>query len=583
MKKIFYATACVIGASILIRCAANPSMSEVSEPIVTEDNVATPTMPLSAGQTVHPNGMYSTANGDSLYPGEMAHNTRVSNPYYLINPSLNPNVPSHLYPHSRLVLTDVEDRTFFDFFAWQTFVGLVWPADSDYRGVPDLSIDSLDFKNYNSSSDMSSRTPVVWETFRNFDDVFIMTDTTTPQTWNQTEYSRPFDLDIFSKMQMNEADGHPLIDQNHMYVRYNLQMNEVLYEFIRENKWYLKENLPKAPTQASLPPLPVNGSGQINPMQQPQTNTTVVQPVNGNSITLKSAWRLMVLPADTVGKPYKQVDDLSRYFVSKATVQDPVTGKDSVRYVGLVGLHVVVKTPQFTQGIWSSFEHVDNVKAPAGTRPSFNSGDTFEPTGYSYIPDPMSNGAKIVAEAARVPVEVSRIYKIPTTPVGTAENLQHGLSTVGLNKAFQELLSGTVWENYQLVITQWPTDPTTFYAKPFLAPRGEEPDANQPFAVRDAFTRASMNETNAYPRWSGLPIPQYGCLNTTMETYNQNPPVQTLESTSCMGCHYSASDMDYVWGLKLRTWPQNPQYGFDQGRINPADTDSLKVPANVED
>ena len=585
MKKIFYAFASITVACILIRCTATSEIAESNDPPPVLGNTTTNTGPFSAGQTPLPNGMYSTANGDSLYPGESPHNTRVSNPYYLLNPSLTSQVPSHLYPHSRLVLTDVEDRTFFDYFAWQTFVGLIWPVDPNLRGVPDSTVTAANFANYNSSENSTSRTAVVWESFRTFDDVFIMTDAATPQSWNQTEYTRPFNLDIFTKNSLNEADGHPLIDQNHLYVRYNLQMNEVLYEFIRQNKWYLKENLPKAPTQATLPPLPLNANGTIASMQQPQTNTTVKQPVSGNSITLKSSWRLMILPEDTIGKPYQQVDDLSRYFVSEAVVTDPVTGEESTRLVGLVGLHVVVKTPQFTQGIWSSFEHVDNVKAPAGIRPSFNSGGVFNATGYSYIPKAMKNGAEVVAEAARTPVEVNRIYKIPTTPTGVAPNLPHGLSTVGLNKAYQELLSGTVWENYQLVITQWPTDPTTFYAKPFLAPRGQKPDSTQPYAVQEAFNRAAMNEKYAYPRWSGLPIPQYGCLNTTMETYNQNPPEQTLESTSCMGCHYGASDMDYVWALKLKTWPQNPNfnYDFDQGRIHPADTDSLKVPANVRE
>jgi len=97
--------------------------------------------------------------------------------------------------------------------------------------------------------------------------------------------------------------------------------------------------------------------------------------------------------------------------------------------------------------------------------------------------------------------------------------------------------------------------------------------------VIDAYDRAIENAKNAYPRLSGLPIPQVGVLNTTMETYFQNPQAgQTVEFSSCMGCHYGASDMDYAWSLKLRTWPQP----FNQGRVNPEDTKLASQPAATQ-
>ncbi|MEQ8908706.1 MAG: hypothetical protein RIC95_05910 [Vicingaceae bacterium] len=550
---------------------------------------------LSAGQTLKPNTNYSVAD-PSAPDYEAPHNTRVKDPYFKVIPKLSPKVPVQLRPHSRLVMTDVEDRTFFDYFAWQTFVGLVWPADQKLRGVSDQSVTKANFANYNSSNESKpNRVPIVMETFRTFDDAFpgAASITNPPPAWNAEPYSRPFDLDLTSKghnpTALDEAFSSPLIDQNRQYVRYGLQLNEVMYEFIRQNQWYLKENLPKSPTQAALPPLPVDTNGNIISLQQPQTNTTIQQTVYGNSIELKTSWRLMITAEDTVGYPWRKVDDLSRYFVSTANVSNAVTGEIMKnRLVGLVGLHIVVKTPQFTQGIWSSFEHVDNLEAPAGIRPSFHdTSDTFYPQGFSYQPKAITSTQGAVKEEDRTPVEVSRIYKIPTTPVGTSPTLSDGLSTVGLNKAYQKLFKGTVWQYYQLVITQWPTDPTSFYAKPFLYPRGPKPDPNQPDAIQAAYQRAVENATSAYPRWAGLPIPQTGSLNATMETYFQNPDpqkngntmtFQPLENTSCMGCHYGASDMDFSWGLKLRTYPQ----GYNQGRINQEDTDLLKEPANVK-
>lgn len=544
--------------------------------------------PLSAGVTAKPNTNYAVI--DTMESDfEPPHDTRVDDPYKDLVPTLASSVPVQLRPHSRLVLTDIEDRTFFDYFAWQTFVGLVWPADSVLRGVPDQGVTADSFPKFNSTGPDPRRVPVVWETFRTFDAALPNPPAegpppAQPQPWNGDRYERPFDLDLTAKgkhpVELDEAFSSPLIDQNRQYVRYSLQLNEVMYEFIRQNKWYLKENLPKSPTPATLPPLPVDTSGNIVQVQQPQTNTIITQPVNGNSIELKSAWRIMITEEDTL-RPWRRVDDLSRYFVSTANVSNAVTGEVTTEQVGLVGLHIVVKTPQFTQGIWASFEHVDNLEAPDGRRASFNSGGQFQPQGFSYEPRVINDTTDAVPEASRKPVEVSRIYKIPDTPVGTAPTLPDGLSTRGLNRAFQRLLAGTVWQYYQLVITQWPTDPTSFYAKPFFYPRGFPPgstvDPDQPQSVKDAYARADSNAANAYPRWSGLPIPQTGSLNTTMETYFQNPASpHSLESTSCMGCHYAASDTDYSWALKLRTWPQP----YDQGRIHAGDSELARKPAN---
>jgi hypothetical protein len=549
---------------------------------------------LGAGVTLKPNTNYSVTNS-KLPDFQEPHNTRVEEPYYLLKPELSPRVPVQVKPHSRLVLSDIEDRPFFDYFGWQAFIGLVWPADPQYRGKPNTMVKTADDFVAASQADSSGvNPPIVWETLQTFDAVFPETDDPrkAPKSWNAVSYARPFNLDLASKGKaptgLNEAFSSPLVDQNRQYVRYNLQLNEVMYEFVRQNKWYLKENLPKAPTQASLPPLPATATS-ANPLvilNQPQTNTTVIQPVNGNSIELKSSWRVMITEEDLdPSKSWRKVDDLSRYFVSRANILNAVTGEvEKNKLVGLVGLHIVAKTPQFTQGLWSTFEHVDNLVAPHGGRASFKGDDQFWPQGFSYKPSSFQNSNTgpigAVPEDTRDPVEVSRIYKIPETPVATSEYFPDGLSTVGMNKTYQKLLKGTVWENYQLVVTQWPTDPTTFYASPFYYPRGFPPgsqvDPEQPQAVKDAVSRAKQNASAAYPRWAGLPIPQVGALNSTMETYFQNPNgTQPMENTSCMGCHYGASDMDFSWALKLRSWPTD----FDQGRVNSHDSKLATEPA----
>jgi hypothetical protein len=77
-----------------------------------------------------------------------------------------------------------------------------------------------------------------------------------------------------------------------------------------------------------------------------------------------------------------------------------------------------------------------------------------------------------------------------------------------------------VWENYQLVMTQWPQ-----YPQP-------EEENGAPFPGQ--FTG---------------PEPMTNIANTTMETY-----LQSNVSTSCMACHDVArrKGTDFVWFLQLR-------------------------------
>ena len=536
----------------------------------------------SVGETKNPPTNYSvTSKKTPDY--EPAHNSRVANPYYKLIPKLVPTVPQNVRPHSRDVLTDIEDRTFFDYNAWQTFIGLIWPADADKRGVPDAAVKTAaDFLEVNTGTAESRA--VVFETPLTAEDTFPVpvagaAQPAQPPEWFSTKYQRPLNLSATTKAEaLDEAFSTALVDQNRQYVRYSVQMNRVFYEYIRQNKYYMKGNLPKAPSPVAIPPLDIpsdwDKSEPLTLVLQPQTNTTAIQPVNGNSITIKTAWRIMIKETDPL-KPWRQIDDLSRYYTTTANVENAVTGDIELKTVGLAGLHVVLRTPQFPEGLWSTFSQVDNLSAPHGGRASFKSDDKFYDQGFSYKP----SASKFVPESERTPVEVSRIYKIPDTPVAKPENLPYGASTVGLNQSYQELLKGTVWQYYQLDITQWPTDPTSFYAKPFFFPRGlgQKPDASQPQSVQKAYARAQKSAEQAYPRWSGLPIPQVGALNPILETYFQNPAGDhPLETTSCMGCHYSASDLGYVWSFKLGTWPQP----YNQGRVNPEDTKKASMPAN---
>lgn len=141
-------------ALLFVKCTTSSNVTESQHLETVSGGAIVLVEPLSAGETSLTNGNYSVA--DSAMLGyQPPHNTRVSDPYYLIRPHLSPQVPVNLNPHSRLVLTDAEDRTFFDYFARQASVGLVWPADSNLHGVPRADVDPTNFSTFNLSDSMN--------------------------------------------------------------------------------------------------------------------------------------------------------------------------------------------------------------------------------------------------------------------------------------------------------------------------------------------------------------------------------------------------------------------------------------------
>lgn len=548
---------------------------------------------------------YAGTIGESKTPlinyadSEPAHSERVLHPYKALVPTLTPDVPMHVRPHSRDVMTDIEDRPFFDYNAWQTFIGLIWPAeregDAGYgRGLADGGVSEAGFREiYATGNYQAGNRAAVFETLRTNNDLFTkpsdgedLSKPPEPIDWFADLYSLPLELEGVSKTghvdgdTFDEAFSGPLIDQNRRYVRYTVGVNRVFYDYIRDNGYFWKGNFPKSPSAVPIPPVTATeaeskSEDPVVLMLQPQTQTIVTQRVHGNSITIKTAWRVMITnPIE----PWERKDDLSRYYTTQALVKDPSNPEaDPERaIVGLVGLHVVVRTTQFPQGLWSTFGHIDNLPPvgeetlPDGRRASFNSnGKVFYPEGFSYLPDNDFPGI-----ADRVPVEVSRLWKIPDTPVPLPQDNGVGYSTQAMNTQFQGLLKGTVWENYQLEITNWPTDPGSFYARPFYQMRGMSGEVtdDMPPALQAIIKRNNLAESDAFPRDAGLPIPQVGALNPILETYFQNSAVP--EQTSCIGCHYGASDLGFVWAWKKGVWPQP----YNQGRVNPEDTKRASVP-----
>ena len=124
------------------------------------------------------------------------------------------------------------------------------------------------------------------------------------------------------------AVGGVVTDQLGRWLRYERLMNQPEYKAIVGNKWY----------QLSV------------------LNTLASITLPTGSFELKSAWKILT-PAEIKG---------GRYYTTSATVYNTPGGAKSPGAnpvtLGLVGLHIIHKTPTQSGFFWSTFEQVDNDK-----------------------------------------------------------------------------------------------------------------------------------------------------------------------------------------------------------------------------
>jgi len=417
-------------------------------------------------------------------------------------------IPSNAPPNA----TSEQFRPFFDWFSWESFIALNWPASSTGRGNADQPNNAAIFNS------MSNSTPVTWGTYKANWELFDQYDKR-PTPWN--DYASPYapalcpqakvtdkQLLMVTKgdtelSDVNQAFSFPLVDQQSHFVYFEVRYNQPQYEWIRgadatPTTWlYLMKNLPPGAVVA-LPPNPQNAA---------------------DSIMLKAAWRNLTGVA---------ADLRQRYYTVNAWVYDSGTKQCTQTVMGLVGFHIAQKTKEFPEWIWSTFEQVDNVPPKSGNVPSsFNNGTDNPPTGSQGFANRPTYTVPGQLPTTITPVQVSRLNPIPTTPPGA--------STVDVNNAFHAALpKSSVWQYYQLVITQWPTNPTRFKAP---ANRG------------------------VYPQDAGGAFPADGAVNVTLETYFQSPQLTTgAFGNSCMSCHFNAGTglRDFSWGLARRPHQDAP-------------------------
>jgi len=377
-----------------------------------------------------------------------------------------------------------------DIFSWQEFIALNWPADAVRRGQPAAT------KKINDPG------PRVWETWKEEYEVYLK-DGAPPPAWNdrqpipgacETGATKLFFREqkihdvVDSTLQAAAAVASPpptLTDQKGKVVRYEIRLNKVLFDYIVANQLY------NANTQMKL----------TKPVDFP----------NG-SILIKAAWR-EVTPAEE-----------SLFHTVTACVCDKDSDGNIINChterMGLVGFHITAKTAFAPQWVWSTFEHLYNVPGSVVTN------------WYSFY-NPSCNATNCPPNQQTnrgFPTQIIRSISIPnvepdcTAPTEAVDNVWR------LNNDVKKALStaGSVFQNYQLVNTQWP-----------VPGNGSQPETV--FKVR--------------------PV---ALGNTTMESFVQ-------PTSTCMGCHSTARTVNPNQFL-------SSDFSFTLNNAQPAQTNCKVIP-----
>jgi hypothetical protein len=235
------------------------------------------------------------------------------------------------------------------------------------------------------------------------------------------------------------------------------------------------------------------------------------------SVMVKASWKIL-----TPGVDYdvKVPNFKSKYHVVDGLLYLP-EAHDPCRLVklGLIGFHVGHKTSTRQQWIWTTFEQHDNVP----TQQELKAGIPQDRKYNFYCAKPECSTLPInqTPQGPWDPEKMSppwdpllhpSAFKSQIVRMGL---LDHTFDDVDLlNNAFHTFLQGTVWKNYDLITTQWPSD----------------------------FGCSTNPKPGSLPDATCSPFPTF-LANSTLETFSQPPNDDgvPLATSSCISCHNNAT------------------------------------------
>jgi len=468
-----------------------------------------------------------------------------------------------------------ETQQAFDVFSWQTFIALNWPSDPSHAGLPDASV----------LIGEKPAAPRVWNSFIPPENVF-KSGGAKPDDYEVTEVKESGPLAITKRThlldELDEAFFNleqplpPIVDTNNEYIRYEVRLNQTEYDFIVTGAELYGNHYP---LYSRLGQRRFIGKG--GKIKFPD-----------GCIELKVAW-----------KKIGTGDDASRFFTREVDVIDnPTAGQTAAKKetYGMIAMHIMYLVEGVPQWVWPTFEHVDNAPISdlrgstrkivgefhlGGGAPFDNWKDgkggsdasdynplakrynLFDPAAASkdmglYIggfspesreammtTNQINNGgaqnyfqkkeAQNITVPARMPSQITKVI--------TANNaIIASKWTYALNGKMHWMLrqggADSVWQNYRLVTTQWPSDPeiTKTWQDELDTWNKAHPGKEQ------LMSSGTIKAGNPAPVSLG---------NTAAETYMQI-------NGSCMNCH-SGATLNFTYPSLDEPWlNQKPDSDF---------------------
>ena len=236
----------------------------------------------------------------------------------------------------------------------------------------------------------------------------------------------------------------PLIDQQGHYAIFDILMNRRMFDYISNNNLFTKEGQQSRANFGLAVDFPVG--------QNPDPAKGFAGDVG--AFMLKVSWKILA-PEEIKARNFHMVNAL----VSMPKSDDPKAPPPPClqETLGLIGFHAVHKTASRPQWIWTSFEHVRNVP----DKDEVAAGKFDGPYSF-YDINCRDNCAKVNATPPRPwtpdPALQLKFRKDVEFKSQIVREIPLTHAAKNMNTVFHSMLHGTVWENYMLLSTQWPSD-----------------------------------------------------------------------------------------------------------------------------
>lgn len=430
-------------------------------------------------------------------------------------------------------------------FMWRSFVALNWPqAPGGDRAEPATARDLAPWDDA-----FESQGPVVWESFRRPDEVFVA-PRDWPILWNDAgepqcplvDVPRSRLVSAFMTSYSDDSNGlnqpfvqanyptGPVADQNGNYLRYEVGMNQAFFTYINEFRYYRPtvqvrsvknyidfveqyDQKPPAGDRRYFQPLPTG--------KEPYLQGLPDYALQG-MVEWKAAWKIL------------EGDDIpERFYRREVYFLNPDGSCSGPALVGLVGFHIHRITPDGGQ-MGATFEQVDNTQlqpaysgpevsgaAPLPAHASLNPAGKRPPeylNGYEVCD---SNGERCESGVGgRIPTPIKDGELLSPAPPITNVTRQVAIpdEVERINATWRDRLEGSVLFYYQMIGTQ---NRNIDVPNPNLGP---------------GVVGAQASSTN-------------NLINTTLESYTQ-------KGWSCALCHQNALPQ----GVPVPLPPNRPEF-----------------------